>query len=49
MAEGKDVQNALADTMFVDPTNYNFDLQLGSPAIALGFHTIDTDNVGPDW
>ena len=49
MAEGKDPQNALADPMFVDPENYNFNLQLGSPAIALGFHQIDTTNVGPNW
>jgi len=49
VAEGKDVQNALQDPMFVDPTNYNFNLKLGSPAIALGFHQIDTENVGPSW
>ena len=47
--EGKDVQVAIADPMFVDPENYNFELKSGSPAIALGFHDIDTTNVGPDW
>eukprot|EP01083_Nonionella_stella_P066551 175316_1 len=47
--EGKDVQNALADPMFVDADNYDFGLRLGSPAIALGFHPIDTQNVGPKW
>eukprot|EP01083_Nonionella_stella_P007294 21102_1 len=47
-AEGKDVQNALQDPMFVDPINYNFDIKLGSPAISLGFHPIDTQNVGPN-
>ena len=47
--EGQDVQVAIADPMFVDPKNYNFQLQVGSPAIDLGFHDIDTSNVGTNW
>eukprot|EP01084_Bolivina_argentea_P286253 491029_1 len=46
---GKDVQVAIANPMFVDAKSYNFNLQLGSPAIALGFHPINTQNNGPNW
>ena len=49
VAEGKDVQHAIADPLFVDAQHYDFDLKVGSPAIALGFHPIDTTHVGPDW
>eukprot|EP00483_Globobulimina_turgida_P010652 UN10673 len=48
-ANGKDVKVAIADPMFVDPTNHDFQLKSGSPSIALGFHQIDTTNVGPNW
>eukprot|EP01084_Bolivina_argentea_P076355 138374_1 len=47
--QGKDVQHALDDPLFVDAENYNFALKPGSPAIGLGFHPIDTTNIGPDW
>ena len=48
-SEGKDIQYAIADPMFVDPEKYNFKLQNDSPAFKLGFKQIDTSNVGPNW
>ena len=48
-AEGKDVKHAISDPLFVDAEHYNFNLLPGSPALALGFEQINTQNVGPDW
>eukprot|EP01084_Bolivina_argentea_P286254 491030_1 len=48
-SNGKDVQVAMADPMFVDAMTYNFNLKTESPALALGFTPIDTSVVGPDW
>jgi len=45
--EGKDIHSVLADPMFVDPKNLNFNLKPGSPALKLGFIPINTANIGP--
>lgn len=36
----------LQDPLFIDPENFDFNLQLNSPAYNIGFQPIDTSNVG---
>lgn len=45
-AKGQDKEGLIADPMFVDPPNGNFGLKRGSPALKLGFHPIDTSEIG---
>lgn len=45
-AEGRDVQSAVADPLFVDVEAHDFRLQKGSPALRLGFTPIKTDGIG---
>ena len=45
-ASGKDKGSVIADPLFVDPEGFNFALQPGSPALALGFVPIDMSTVG---
>ena len=44
---GKDNSSLVQDPEFVDASELNFELQPGSPALALGFQQIDTSTVGP--
>lgn len=46
-ALGFDRHSVLADPLFVDPENDNYDLRPGSPALALGFVPIDASRIGP--
>ncbi|MCC7264587.1 MAG: right-handed parallel beta-helix repeat-containing protein [Candidatus Latescibacteria bacterium] len=46
-ALGFDEHSVLADPLFVDPANDNYDLKPGSPALALGFVPIDASRIGP--
>ena len=44
---GNDVHSLIADPLFVDPENGNFNLRPDSPALKIGFKPIDISNVGP--
>ncbi|MGH9664852.1 MAG: right-handed parallel beta-helix repeat-containing protein, partial [Bryobacteraceae bacterium] len=44
---GQDRQSKIADPLFVNPANFNFALQPGSPAHGLGIRPIDLSTVGP--
>ncbi len=46
MALGKDKGSRVADPRFVDPDNYDFHLQPGSPALAMGFKPFDYMQAG---
>ena len=46
-ARGNDVHSLIADPLFVDPQNGNFNLKPGSPALKIGFKPIDISKVGP--
>jgi hypothetical protein len=41
-----DQQSVVADPMFVDPSNHNYHLKPGSPALKLDFKDIDTSGIG---
>jgi hypothetical protein len=43
---GFDANSVIADPMFVDPANDNYDLQPDSPALKLGFVPIETGRIG---
>ena len=43
---GSELNSIVADPMFVDPTNSDFRLRPGSPAIELGFEPIDLTVIG---
>ena len=45
-AMGFDQQSLVADPMFVDAANDNYDLAADSPALKLGFKPIDTAKIG---
>lgn len=45
--KGQDINSLIADPLFVDAENYNFNLRPGSPALKLGFKPIDLSTVGP--
>ena len=45
-AEGQDRHSRVADPMFVSPPEGDYRLKKGSPALKLGFKTIDTSGVG---
>ena len=44
---GFDVHSVIADPLFVDASHDNYRLQSDSPALRLGFHRIDVDQIGP--
>jgi parallel beta-helix repeat protein len=44
---GQDKESKIADPLFVNPANFNFALQPGSPARSLGIQPIDLSTVGP--
>ena len=44
--KGYDARSVIADPKFVDPDNFNFNLQPDSPALKLGFQPIDTSQIG---
>jgi len=44
---GYDSHSMVADPMFVDPANNNYNLKPNSPALKLGFKPIDMSTVGP--
>ncbi len=44
---GHDQHSIIADPKFVNPKKFDFRLQPGSPALALGFKPIDISKVGP--
>jgi parallel beta-helix repeat protein len=44
---GADVHSIVADPLFVDPKNGNYDLKPESPALKLGFKPIPFDKIGP--
>ncbi len=46
-AKGNDKGSLVADPLFVDPGAYNFKLRPNSPALKLGFKSIDMSTVGP--
>ena len=46
-ARGNDLHSLIADPLFVDPDNGNFNLKPGSPALKIGFKPIDISKVGP--
>ena len=52
-ARGQDQNSIIADPLFVDPETYDFRLQRNSPALKLGFKSIDASRVGlvgsSDW
>ena len=43
---GYDEHSVIADPMFVDPANDNYNLHPDSPAIKLGFKPIDLSRIG---
>lgn len=45
--KGKDKHSLYTDPLFVNPEQYDFRLQPGSPAYQLGFKDIDMSTVGP--
>ena len=46
---GQDRKSLIADPLFVDPLNWDFDLRPESPALRLGFQPINTTSVGPSF
>lgn len=52
-AKGVDGNSRVADPKFVDPARFDFRLQPDSPALELGFESIDSSDCGlvgrPDW
>jgi parallel beta-helix repeat protein len=44
---GHDTNSVIADPLFVDARNYNFNLRPDSPALKMGFKPIDISKVGP--
>ena len=44
--KGNDQHSIVADPMFVDAKNYNFRLKPNSPALEIGFKSIDMSKVG---
>ena len=46
-AKGYERNGRVADPLFVNPTSYDFTLQQGSPAWAMGWKKIDMTQVGP--
>ncbi|MCX7015597.1 MAG: hypothetical protein NTW86_24100, partial [Candidatus Sumerlaeota bacterium] len=44
---GQNGHSVIADPLFVDPENYNFELKPDSPAYKIGFQAIDMSTVGP--
>lgn len=46
-ATGQDRGSRIADPRFVNARKFDFRLQPKSPALQLGFHTIDMTTVGP--
>ena len=46
-AKGYERNGRVADPMFANPTSYDFTLQPGSPAWAMGWKKIDMTKVGP--
>jgi len=44
---GQDMNSIVADPLFVNPANGDFTLKPDSPALKLGFSSIDVSNVGP--
>jgi hypothetical protein len=44
---GHDTNSVIADPLFADPKNYNFNLRPDSPALKSGFRPIDLSTVGP--
>jgi Right handed beta helix region len=44
---GQDVHSLIANPLFADPEHGNFSLELGSPAVKVGFNAIDLSKVGP--
>jgi len=45
-ALGYDVHSVVADPLFVDPANDDYNLRSESPALALGFKPIDVSKIG---
>lgn len=45
--KGMDRESVIADPLFVDPKNANFNLQTQSPALKIGFKPFDLTIVGP--
>lgn len=45
-ARGHDAESIIADPLFIDPKNGDFQLQANSPAFKLGFKPIDLSSVG---
>jgi PKD repeat protein len=43
---GQDLNSLIADPLFVDPAQYDFALQPGSPALGLGFQPFDLSTAG---
>jgi hypothetical protein len=50
-AQGFDAGSAIVDPLFVDAGGRDFRLKPGSPALAMGMHSLDTSGVGPrgEW
>jgi hypothetical protein len=46
VAGGNDVHSTIADPLFVDPANGNYQVKSGSPAFALGFKNFPMDSFG---
>jgi hypothetical protein len=46
VAGGNDVHSIVADPLFVDPANENYQVKSGSPAFALGFKNFPMDSFG---
>ena len=46
-AMGFDTHSVIADPMFVDPANDDYRLRANSPALKLGFQSIDLRKIGP--
>jgi parallel beta-helix repeat protein len=44
---GNDIHSTIADPRFVNPSQYNFTVRPGSPALKMGFKPIDLSSVGP--
>ena len=49
--QGFDAGSAIMDPLFVDAAGRDFRLKPGSPALAMGMHSLDTSGVGPrtEW